>query len=64
MFSFVEPVSNKSYKLFPAKDTSWHVRPSKDSDQPAHPRSLIRVFNGHSTSSQELTFLQTGKLRH
>ena len=26
--------------------------PSEDSDQPAHPRSLIRVFAGHSVSSK------------
>ena len=25
--------------------------PSKDSDQPAHPRSLIGVFAGHSVDS-------------
>ena len=26
--------------------------PSEDSDQPAHPRSLIRVFTGHCVDSQ------------
>ena len=26
--------------------------PSEDSDQPAHPRSLLRVFAGHSVGSQ------------
>ena len=26
--------------------------PSEDSDQPAHPRSLITVFAGHSVTSQ------------
>ena len=25
----------------------------EDSDQPAHPRSLIRIYNGHSVVSQE-----------
>ena len=24
--------------------TMWYVRPQKTSDQPAHPRSLIRAF--------------------
>ena len=33
-----EPVSSKRYKLACA-----HI---EDSDQPAHPRSLIRVFDG------------------
>ena len=27
--------------------------PSEDSDQPAHPRCLIRVFAGHSIDRQE-----------
>ena len=26
--------------------------PSEDSDQPAHPHSLIRVFEGHSVDNQ------------
>ena len=28
------------------------VRPRDDSDQLAHPRSLIRIFTGHSVGSQ------------
>ena len=32
--------------------------PSEDSDQPAHPRSLIRVFAGHSVDSQGSKVLQ------
>ena len=39
-----EPGQNTSYKIVCA--------PSEDSDQPAHPRSLIRVFAGHSVGSQ------------
>ena len=26
------------------KPTKWHVRPAKNSDQPGHPPSLIKVF--------------------
>ena len=39
-----EPGISISYKIACA--------PSEDSDQPAHPRSLIRVFTGHSVDSQ------------
>ena len=39
-----EPVSSNGYKLAFA--------PIEDSVQPAHPRSLIRVFNGRSMGSQ------------
>ena len=39
-----EPVSSKRYKFACA--------PIKDSDQSAHPRSLIRVFDGRSKGSQ------------
>ena len=39
-----ESESSKRYKLA--------CVPIKDSDQPAHLHSLIRVFNGHSMGSQ------------
>ena len=36
--------------------------PIKDSDHPAHPRSLIRVFNGRLSDSQGSNFSSERKL--
>ena len=55
--------TNKKKRWFPAKGTSWHVHPSQDSDQPAHPCSLIRVFNGPSIGSQESSLSSSRKLK-
>ena len=44
------PVSSKRYKL------AW--APIGDSDQSAHMRSLIRVFDARSIGSQGSAFLQ------
>ena len=40
-----------------------HMRPSEDSDQPAHSRSLIRILTACSLNSQEcnLFFMRTTK---
>ena len=48
-----EPVSCKMYKLACA--------PTKDSDQPAHPRSLIRAFDGRSMGNKGLNVSSGGK---
>ena len=50
-----EPASSKRYKLACA--------PMEDSDQPAHPHSLIRVFNGRFMGSQRSNVASRGKLR-
>ena len=52
---FFEPVSSKRDKLASA--------PIKDSDQPVHPHSLIRVFNGRSMGSQGSSVSSIRKLR-
>ena len=51
----MEPVSSKIYKLACA--------PIEDSDQTAHLRSLIRVFNERSLGSQASNVSLGGKLR-
>ena len=53
--SIHEPVTSKIYKLACA--------PIEHSDQPAHPSSLIRVFDGSSLKSWGSNFLQVEKLR-
>ena len=50
-----EAVSSKRYKMVCAS--------IKNSDQPAHPRSLIRVFDGRSTGSQGSNFSSGGNIR-
>ena len=45
-----EPGHSISYKITCA--------PNEDSDQPAHPRSLIRVFAGHSVVATDPKHLQ------
>ena len=50
-----EPLSSKSNKLVYA-----HI---DDSDQTAHPRSLIRVFDGHYMGSQRHNVSSCGKPR-
>ena len=50
-----EPVSNKRYKLA--------CVPIKDSDQPAHPYSLIRVYNRHPMGSQRSNVSSDEELR-
>ena len=45
MLISTEPASIKTCKLACAL--------IEDSDHPAHQRSLIRIFNGHSVGSQE-----------
>ena len=53
-----------AYKM--SRDTAFptrlHVRPAK-TDQPAHLYCLIRVFEGHSVSSQEYTASLGGQQR-
>ena len=49
------PVTTKTYKLACA--------PIEDSDQAAHPRSLIRVFDGRSMGSQGYNVSSDGELR-
>ena len=51
----MEPVISKRYKFTCA--------PSEDSDQPAHPRSLIRIFNGSYIGSQESKVSSGAKVR-
>ena len=46
-----------------AKGTSWHVPPIEHTDQPAHPRSLIRIFERRSMGSQGSNVSSVGKLR-
>ena len=48
-------VSSKRYKLACA--------PIEDSDQPAHARSLIRVFDGRTIGRQVFNVSSSGKLR-
>ena len=50
-----ETVSSKRYKLA--------YGPIEDSDQPAHPCSLIRVFDGCSVDSHGSNVSSGGKLR-
>ena len=50
-----KPVSSKMYKMACA--------PIEDSDQPAHTRSLISVFNGRPMGSQMSNVPSGGKLR-
>ena len=50
-----EPESSKRYTLA--------CVPIEDSDQPAHPRSLIRVFDGRSMGSKGSNVSSGGKLR-
>ena len=50
-----EPVSSEMYMLACA--------PIEDSDQPAHPRSLIRVFDRSSMGSLGSIVSSGGKLR-
>ena len=51
----IVPLSSKSYKLACA--------PIEDSDQSAHSRSLIRVFNERSIGSQGFSVSSGGKVR-
>ena len=46
--------TSETYSYKPGHNISYKIAcvPSEDSDQPAHPRSLIRVFTGHSLGSQ------------
>ena len=50
---------NKSRKSISYKIASVS---SEDSDQPAHPRSLIRLFAGHSVASQGSKACSDGQL--
>ena len=52
--SNMNSVSSKSYKLAYA--------PIEDSDQPARPRSLIRVFDGRIMGSQGSNVFSDGRL--
>ena len=45
------------------KPTKWHVRPAKDSDQPGHPPSLIRVFAVRMKKTWVLSYLLSGQRR-
>ena len=54
--NITEPGSNKNYKLACA-----HIEAS---DQPARPRSLIRIFDGRSLGRQGSISSSGGKLRH
>ena len=48
-------MSNKQYR--------FDCAPIQGSDQPAHPRSLIRVFDRHSMTSQGSNISTGGTLR-
>ena len=50
-----EAESSERYKLTYA--------PTEDSDQPVHPRSLIRAFNGRSMGSRGSNVSSDGKVR-
>ena len=50
-------------KLVPSKGNKLVCAPIKDSDQPVHPHSLIRVIDGHSMGSQGSNASAGGKLR-
>ncbi len=42
------------------QNITWFFALSVDPDQPAHPRSLVRVFNGRHTENEQTVELKRG----